>query len=83
MGLADEWTTDEYNVDDDGQQYGMTYQDVGRALSIWANCLGREPTVAEAAAAFNMSEFGIRKSVEVAGNPFFYVNGDRLESDGL
>jgi hypothetical protein len=82
MSLADKWLLDEYDTED-GQEVGTTYADVGLALSIWFACQGSEKTVADAAAAFNMSEVGIRKAIEAAGNPWFSVMGDNLVSDGL
>lgn len=85
MPLADEWTTDDYEYED-GQPVGMTYADVGRAISVWANCQdlgGQDVPILKAAEAFNMSEFGVRKAVGASENPFFFVNGDTLASDGL
>ena len=82
MALADEWTREEPEIVD-GWPVGMTYADVGAAVATWFNFQGGDKTVAEAAAAFNISEFGVRKAVAAAGNPWFTIEGDQLVADGI
>ena len=78
----DHYFTDEYRVDDDGTEYGMTKDDLGKAISVWVVCRRRGDlaTVERVAAIFNVSEALVREVVDA--HPWMFTHGEEIDVDG-
>lgn len=65
---------DEYSVDENGQDYGLTKADLVRSVEVWFHTQDGEVELDAAAQVFNVNADWLGIQIAMQNNPYFFIS---------